>query len=411
MTPGPRDRLQHTDSMSVGPSRLKFMSSPEPTQDTDTALRGATVAIAGDWHANTSSAIRCLRRLHSLGVREVFQLGDFGIWPGQKGTEYLDALQEVLDELGMRLVVTPGNHEDYHQISQLSAQNRDHHDIHADFEALGAVMWARERIALLPRGHRFTRSGWSFVSLGGAPSVDFEHRITGQSWWIEEMITGDDVATVVAGGTADVMFTHDAPEPWHGTDMVAKIIQTPLGRSAEVLAYATEGRRRLDEAFQAVKPRVLAHGHYHVKDSKLVQIEGCDHQTLVVATECDQMPDANLGLLHLPDEQDQAEGAEPRVEWVPLPPVTTGVDRSQLGVWPEKPVWVWETEDFLRVFDEGRSAHWNQLIAEAADEPQGAWLGRMVEALEQSANARAREFMVSRAGGLLPDPPEDRRDH
>lgn len=210
----------------------------------------------------------------------------------------------------MRVVVTPGNHEDYHQISELSAQNRDQHPAHAGFEALGAVMWSRDRIALLPRGHRFTRSGWSFVSLGGAPSVDFEHRITGQSWWIEEMITDDDVATVVAGGPADVMLTHDSPEPWHGTDMVAKIVQTPLGRSAEVLAYAAEGRRRLDEAFQAVKPRVLAHGHYHVKDSKRIQIDGCDHQTLVVATECDQMPDANLGLLHLPDEQ--TEGTSPR---------------------------------------------------------------------------------------------------
>ncbi|GFZ91529.1 hypothetical protein GNZ21_02605 [Nesterenkonia alkaliphila] len=401
MTPGPRDRLQHTDSMSVGPSRVKSMSSTDSTQDTDTARRGATVAIAGDWHANTSWAIRSLRHLHSLGVREVFQLGDFGIWPGQKGADYLDALQEVLEELGMRVVVTPGNHEDYHQISELSAQNRDQHPAHAGFEALGAVMWSRDRIALLSRGHRFTRSGWSFVSLGGAPSVDFEHRITGQSWWIEETITRDDVATVVAGGPADVMLTHDAPEPWHGTDMVAKIVQTPLGRSAEVLAYAAEGRRRLDAAFQAVKPRVLAHGHYHVKDSTRVQIEGCDHETLVVATECDQMPDANLGLLHLPDEQ--TEGQEPQVEWVPLPPITTGVDRSQLGVWPEKPVWVWETEEFLRVFDEGRSAHWNQLIAEAAEEPTGAWVHRMAEALKQSKNPRAGEFMGARAGGLLPD--------
>ena len=409
MTPGPRDRLQHTDSMSVEPSRLKSMSSTGSTQDTDTARRGVTVAIAGDWHANTSWATRCLRHLHSLGVREVFQLGDFGIWPGQKGADYLDALQETLDELGMRVVVTPGNHEDYHQIAQLPAEDRDHNAIHTGFQALGAVMWARDRIALLLRGHRFTRSGWSFISLGGAPSVDFEHRITGQSWWLQEMINDDDVATVVAGGTADVMLTHDSPEPWHSTDMVTKIIQTPLGRSAEVLAYTAEGRRRLDEAFQAVKPRVLAHGHYHVKDFKRIQIEGCDDETLVVATECDQMPDANLGLLHLPDEQ--TEGQQPRVEWVPLPPVTTGVDRSQLGIWPEKPVWAWETEDFLRVLEEGRSAHWNQLIAEATEEPTGAWVHRMAEALGQSTNTRAREFMASRAGGLLPDLPEDRRDH
>ncbi len=300
----------------------------------------------------------------------------------------------------MRVVVTPGNHEDYHQISELSAQNRDQHPAHAGFEALGAVMWSRDRIALLPRGHRFTRSGWSFVSLGGAPSVDFEHRITGQSWWIEEMITDDDVATVVAGGPADVMLTHDSPEPWHGTDMVAKIVQTPLGRSAEVLAYAAEGRRRLDEAFQAVKPRVLAHGHYHVKDSKRIQIDGCDHQTLVVATECDQMPDANLGLLHLPDEQ--TEGTSPGG----MGAATT--DHHRGGPQPARSL---AGETRLGLGDRGvpaglrrgplgslEPAH--RRSRRGTHRRLGAPHGR---SLKQSKNPRAGEFMGARAGGLLPD--------
>lgn len=393
-------------SMSVEPSTLKVMSSIDPVYETDIAPPEVSVAIAGDWHANISWALRCLKHLRSLGVREIFQLGDFGIWPGQKGADYLDALQQTLEELDMRIVVTPGNHEDYHQIARLPVEDRDNNDVHGGFEPLGAVQWARNRIALLPRVHRFSRAGWSFVSLGGAPSVDFEHRIPGESWWLEEMITDDDVATVVTGGPADVMLTHDAPEPWHGTDMVAKIIQTPLGRSAEVLAYAAEGRRRLDEAFQAVKPRVLAHGHYHVKDQKVLHIEGWSHETVVVSTGCDDMPDANLALLHLP-QKDSAELPVPRVQWLPLPPVTRGVDRSQLGIWPEKPLWAWETEEFQKVFDEGRSAHWNQLIAEAAQEPQGAWVHRMTEALQQSQNARAREFWASRAGGLLPGTVED----
>jgi hypothetical protein len=67
----------------------------------------------------------------------------------------------------------------------------------------------------LPRGARFTVVGRSFVSLGGAPSIDFETRVPGGDWWPTEMITYEDVAHVVAGGTADVMLTHDAPDaPW-----------------------------------------------------------------------------------------------------------------------------------------------------------------------------------------------------
>lgn len=221
--------------MSPAPSTLRTMGGSQRVDGT------IEIAVAGDWHANITWSVRCLRHLHSFGVREVFQLGDFGIWPGQHGTDYLDFIQQTLEELDMRVVVTPGNHEDYHQIAQMPIEDHDDHAAQTQFDPLGPVQWARQRIALLPRGHRFTRGGWSFVSLGGAPSADLEHRITGVSWWSEEMITDDDVAAVVAGGPADVMLTHDAPESQHSTDKVARIIQTYLGCSVQVLAYAADG--------------------------------------------------------------------------------------------------------------------------------------------------------------------------
>lgn len=135
-------------------------------------------------------------------------------------------------------------------------------------------------------------------------------------------------------------------------------------------------RRRLDDAFQAVGPMVLVHGHYHVQDQTRVKAQGWEHETLVVSIGCDEMIESNLAVLHLPHKASAGSDATgvkmPTVRWVPLPPVTTVVDPSRLGIWPEKPVWAWETEDFQRVFDEGRSAHWSQLIVEAAAEPEGA---------------------------------------
>lgn len=76
----------------------------------------AKIALAGDWHGNTAWALRCLLHLASLGVREVFHLGDFGIWPGPGGRNYVLDLDACLASEAMTLFVTPGNHEDYDQI-------------------------------------------------------------------------------------------------------------------------------------------------------------------------------------------------------------------------------------------------------------------------------------------------------
>lgn len=44
-----------------------------------------------------------------------------------------------------------------------------------------------DHVTVLPRGHRWEIAGRSFVSLGGAPSVDYlqPFRHQGESWWAE----------------------------------------------------------------------------------------------------------------------------------------------------------------------------------------------------------------------------------
>lgn len=268
------------------------------------------LGIAGDWHGNRDWAIRCVGALAEAGVGEIYHLGDFGIWPGPPGRSYLLDLEEALAGHDLYLFVTPGNHEDYDQIKRLPAVDKGH--------GIGAVQWITDHVALLPRGHRWQRDGWTLVSLGGAPSVDRWLRRPGWNWWAAEAITDEDVARVARAGPADVMLTHDAPDADFGTHGVARVLSSnPLGWPRKALKYASEGRARMTTAFLAVRPRVFLHGHYHLRDE--AWIDYFPHRTHVVSVDCDGATDGNLLTLSLPARE---TGQEPGVEWLSLPPAT-----------------------------------------------------------------------------------------
>lgn len=234
------------------------------------------VAFAGDWHGDLAWAERCLDYLASGGVRLLLHVGDFGIWPGPGGRKYLYRLERTCAELGITIAVTPGNHEDWDRLDSRTPADRG--------DGLGPVIDLTGshgndgHVVVFPRGARFsirTPSGSerSFVSLGGAPSIDFEYRTRGRDWWGSEMIEPWHVEQVVAGGYADVMVTHDAPGPPYAVPAVEAILRSnPMGWSDQALAYAAVGRKRVTQAFEGVRPKVLVHGHYHAPGTAVVPL-------------------------------------------------------------------------------------------------------------------------------------------
>jgi len=250
--------------------------------------RNAEVALAGDWHGNGAFARRVIEQVADR-TDTLLHLGDFGIWPGPEGSRYLREMERVCAENGVRILITLGNHEDWNRVLGRWENPKLHHP---DGSLLPIHL--SEHIQVLPRGYRFqlvgdTERPVSVVSLGGAPSVDFERRREGRTWWPEEMITEDDVDRVVAGGYADLMLTHDAPGPPYATHSVERVISSnPLGWSATAVAYAAMGRGRITRAFEGVRPRLLAHGHYHVADETTLRFEGADYDTTVWSLHCDQ---------------------------------------------------------------------------------------------------------------------------
>jgi hypothetical protein len=251
------------------------------------------VGLAGDWHGNGKWAQARIASLGDRGIAAVLHVGDFGIWPGSSGKKYLRRIEAVCSRYGVTIYVTAGNHEDWSRLLTTAPEQRND---------IGALLWLTDHVAVFPRdpaGHRFRMGGRSFLSLGGAPSVDYEFRTQGVDWWPGEMVPDRTVRNVAAGGYADIMLTHDAPEaPWQ-TPAVASICSTnPLGWSTDALAYAAVGRQRLTTAFVGVQPRLLVHGHYHVFDEAILDLPDREHRCRIISLASDESP-GNVVLLDL----------------------------------------------------------------------------------------------------------------
>lgn len=234
--------------------------------------QNTVVGFAGDWHGNVSWFGRAIPALRRAALHQV---GDFGIWPGD--TAFIDTVEYWAKLAGLTIWVTPGNHDDYDQIDALLSQDATRP------AQLSDHVW------VLPRGYRWTHTGRTFVSLGGAASADISDRVLGKTWWAQEQILPADVEQTVAGGHADIMISHEAP--LRGTAAVTRIRQSNLdGRTADTLASSLTMAERLTEATDAVSPTIHVHGHWHAPDEiqldsgQRVYSMGIDFQTKNLAT-------------------------------------------------------------------------------------------------------------------------------
>lgn len=214
-----------------------------------------TVGFAGDWHGTTHAAIRRLNALAGRGVQHIYQVGDFGLWPGWQGERYLADLHEVCERNDQILYIVLGNHDDHTRHASM--------DVHANG---WKILHDYPRLWFAPRAHTWLDSnGVRFASLVGAGSIDIAFRREGVSWWREEEITEEDCAELVDKVRArkwdrvDIVLTHDAP-----AGLVRLGMQPPPNYlTPEIAKYCWEQRVRLRTAMDAIAPRTLVHGHWH----------------------------------------------------------------------------------------------------------------------------------------------------
>lgn len=181
-----------------GKLRLNVSSSRTHDIEISTGNR-APFVVAGDWHGDQGWAITAAKSAARAGARTILHVGDFGLdWPGAKRGRYEAKLNKYLLELGLTLVVSGGNHDNWETLESLPV------------EADGMATF-RSNIRVLPRGGRTQIEDLVVGALGGAFSVDYQHRRDGRDWWRNEEPTPEDAQRLIAGGPVDVLITHDAP--------------------------------------------------------------------------------------------------------------------------------------------------------------------------------------------------------
>jgi len=199
--------------------------------------------LLGDTHGQLDPVIEAVAMTLDNGVKTLVQLGDWGFcWPsGGK----VNALRSLLEANRVTMYFLDGNHDWHPEINRrwFDGQFQDHDVL------------------------RFMRRGTSpfpgVVALGGAASIDKRHRRPGHSWWPDELITIDQVASPTLAARehtttpCDVLLTHDAP-------VLPPGLPPFPGASKADYAYC-EGNREMIRAAMRCKPRRCFHGHYHMR--------------------------------------------------------------------------------------------------------------------------------------------------
>ncbi len=227
--------------------------------------------LAGDTHASLAS----VRALVDAAVIEsaavIIQLGDFGYWTHTAtGRTFLEGVDRELAAAGLLLVFIDGNHENHDLLRQNPADGTGFVPVAT------SVYWA-------PRGHRWVWEGTTFVSLGGASSLDRRLRTPGKSWWPEEALTEDDVAAATAAGPADVVLAHDAPPGVLDLAAMRAKAEASLSppalkllrrlASEEEIELVRRNRALLGSAIEVLRPAWLFHGHYHHRHDSVLALE------------------------------------------------------------------------------------------------------------------------------------------
>lgn len=226
--------------------------------------------VFGDWHGNGHYAQRQLNRIAKQDrIPDAYvHLGDFGIW--KYSTDFLKRVERELSKQGVELWFIDGNHEDFTMLKNYPFDDR-------------GLQKVTKHIFRIPRGYAWKWSDKTLVGMGGAFSVNKRWLKAGYDWFPDETITEEDFQKTIANGTADVLFTHEAPF------LPAKklgLYSEPLGfrLTPEEEFYSSGCRDFVARAIDSLNVKLHMHGHHHIPYT--TDFFG----TTVIGVDCDGKP-------------------------------------------------------------------------------------------------------------------------
>lgn len=226
--------------------------------------------LVGDSHGNTKFICDALALAQELKIPRILQVGDLGIWPEEEGRLYLDAIDTASKDTGVRFDFIDGNHEDFNQLDVYEKESEKNAD--------GSVR-VRPYINWWRRGSTTVIDGRTLAFLGGAVSVDRFARKEGKSWWPQENITSSQLDRFYTNtpNPVDILIMHDAP--------ACIPLRSTGAYPPSLLRAAYDTRLLLDKVVRHAKPKLLCHGHWHVRHYTTSNLRGFRFKTLGLGSE------------------------------------------------------------------------------------------------------------------------------
>lgn len=202
------------------------------------------VMFAGDIHGNLDHAEWLFGHGVENDVDVIIACGDFGFWPHYGwGKTYLNGIERLARESGIKLYWIDGNHENHDIIDELVAENGSENLI-----PIGS-----DWIQYIPRGCRFTLGSKTIMGYGGAYSWDWKHRELGLSYWKQELINEYKIDEIPEE-KVDILVTHEAP---FGKEISYK----------DEIPISIRQRELVLEIQNKVNPDLHVCGHHHTREN------------------------------------------------------------------------------------------------------------------------------------------------